>query len=117
MAPLGDKLNAFADGSVRLQKSALALVTDADVSNDVAEDARLDRVDLKLLGEFCGDLMSQNAAGNDLLNEIDTLLKGRLPNPTRDAVASARAAIADELLPAVQKLIDTLGKRCALKRD
>ena len=97
---------------MHLQKSALALVTDADVSNDVAEETRLDRVDPKLLGEFCEDLVSQNAAGSDLLKEIDALLNGRLPNPQRDALESAKGALTDGLVPAIQKLIDTLGKSC-----
>jgi prepilin-type N-terminal cleavage/methylation domain-containing protein len=115
MAPLGDKLNAFADGSVKLQESALALVAGADVSNDAAGEIRLDRVDPKLLGEFCGDLVSQATAGRDLLDEINKLLEGRLSHHDRETLEDARAALF--YLPAVQKLIDTLGKGCLVKRE
>ena len=111
-AALGVKLNAFADGSVKLQQSALALVAGADVSNDVTDETRLDP---KLLLEFCEDLASQDTAGHDLLAELDDRLDGRLPSPQREVLTDARAALS-RALPAVQKLIDTLGKNCALKR-
>ena len=111
-AALGDKLNAFADGSVRLQESALALVVAANVSDEGPEESRLPQA---ALAAFCGDLASQDTAGHDLLDEINRLLEGRLPKPQREALEDARAALV-QALPAVQKTVNTLGSRCATGR-
>jgi len=106
LAPLAEKLFAFADGSVRLHDSAFALVADA-TNNPAGDDAALN------LGTFCQDLTSHDAELRGLLAEIDRLLAMRhLKHHQRALLQEADGAL-KELLPAVQKLGNTTRARCS----
>ena len=106
LAPLADKLNAFADGSVLLQEEGFALQADAANSPDTGGLNR-DR-----LVSFCQNLNARDAEGQGLRAEIESLLAARhLSHHKRSVLQEALSAL-NEALPAVQKVQATLGSRC-----
>jgi prepilin-type N-terminal cleavage/methylation domain-containing protein len=109
LAPIAEKMFAFADGSVRLHDSAFALV--ADVANNPEGDAA--RLNPALLAEFCTHLMANDAELRGLLAEIgDHLGRSHLPHHQRALLQNADSAL-KEALPAVQKVVNTFRSKCS----
>ena len=107
LAPLAERLIAFADGSVRLQDEGFALVAGAANSPETGG------LDPAALAAFCQDLMSRGAELHGLLAQIDGLLAMRhLPDHQRRLLQEAGSAL-NQALPAVQRLENTLGSRCS----
>jgi len=115
LAPLAERLIAFADGSVRLHDEAFALVAGA------ANGSETGGLDPAALAAFCKDLRSQDAELRGLVAEIDGLLALRHlgerrgdegPEERRELLQKAGSAL-NQALPAVQDLEKTLGSRCS----
>jgi len=106
LAPLAEKLFAFADGSVRLQDEAFALQADVASNPDTAG------LNPDLVGRFCKNVMARDAEARALIAEIDSLLAMRhLKHHHRRVLQEADSAL-KEALPAVQKVQNALGLRC-----
>ncbi len=88
LATLAASLNAFADGSVKIQEDVSRLATDAVNSG---EEGSLDRAALQNL---CTDVLGSDRAAEDLRAQIGTLLARRhLPDDERSMLTEAQAAL------------------------
>lgn len=108
LASLGDSLIAFADGSVALQDEFFALVAGATTgSSDVG-------LDPGAVAKLCRDAQLRDAEIQALLREVNGLLSTGedLRERERDLLEQAASALT-QALPAVQKVVATLGsQRC-----
>ncbi len=106
LAPLAERLIAFADGSVRLSDDAFAVVA------NVANSPETGGLDPAALATLCQDVTNRNAELQSLLNQIGGLLgMSHISERERDQLHAAESAL-NQLLPAVQKLESTLASRC-----
>jgi prepilin-type N-terminal cleavage/methylation domain-containing protein len=107
LAPLAEKLIAFADGSVRLHDDALALLT------AIANNPQAGALDPAALAAICQDVRGRTAEIRGLIAEIDGLLAmSHLPPEERPLLQEAESGL-KQLLPAVQRLETTLARRCS----
>ena len=101
---LAADLNAFADGSVNIQRYAAFLSVGAV---QAGEDGRFNPDDV---ANLCNAVADANAKAADLQTEIATLLGARVGSKRQAMLLDAQAALkewqdgATQLVPAVQKL-------------
>jgi prepilin-type N-terminal cleavage/methylation domain-containing protein len=105
LAPITERLIAFADGSVRLQDSAFnlmnaALLAGADGSVDLAD--------------FCKNFATPDVDIDALRADIALLLAGKLPESQRSLLQDADSAL-QGALPAVQRLKTAVGTPCGAR--
>ena len=107
LGDLAANLTQIADGSVRLNDKAFALVGAVSAGS---ENASLDPAAVRGL---CDEVGAHDAAIHSALAEIEGRLdKSRIGHHERRLLQAGESALG-ELLPAVQKLQITLGTRCA----
>ena len=104
---IADKLNGFADGSVRLQDNVLDLITQAAGGPDVNGGS-------PSLVNFCQTFTSPDLDIDGLRAEIALLLAGKLPESQRDLLEDADSVL-QAALPAVQRLRIAVGAPCGVR--
>jgi prepilin-type N-terminal cleavage/methylation domain-containing protein len=107
LAGIADKMNALADGSVRVQEHTFLLV--ANITSARSDDGV--SIQFEHVRELCGAVDEHMNALNDLLGEIDARMAEARSMQERRLLADADGSVS-ALLPAVQKVKSTLGARC-----
>ena len=106
LMPLAPNLIAFADGSVRLQDHAFALVA------SVANGADTASIDPAAAAALCQEAQSREADLHGLLDQVGGFLAmPRLSGGQRALLLEVQSAL-NQALPAVQRVESTLGSRC-----
>jgi len=107
LAGIAAKMNAAADGSVRVQEHTFLLVSTigANRSDDGVS------IQYEHVKDLCGAVDEHMNALNNLLGEIDARMAEARSAQERRLLADADGSVS-ALLPAVQKVQTTLGARC-----
>jgi prepilin-type N-terminal cleavage/methylation domain-containing protein len=104
LAGIQARINAFADGSVRLRDNVLDLATQG-TTGPSPNGGQLD------FGPACQTLASPDLDLDGLRADIALMLAGKLPESQRTLLLQADAAL-QAALPAVQRLGTALSKSC-----
>jgi len=107
LAALADKMDALADGAVRVQEHTFLLV--GNITAGRSDDAV--SIQFAHVRELCGAVDEHETALIGLLREIDAQMGEARSMQERRLLADADGALSG-LLPAVQKVKTTLGARC-----
>jgi len=107
LAGIADKMNALADGSVRVQEHTFLLVSTigANRTDDGVS------IQFEHVKNLCGAVDEHANALIGLLREIDDRMAEARSAQERRLLADADGSVS-ALLPAVQNVKDTLGARC-----
>jgi len=105
LAGIQARINAFADGSVRLRDNVLELATQG-TTGPSPNGAQLD------FGPACQTLASPDLDLVGLRADIAAMLDGKLPESQRALLLEADAAL-QAALPAIQRLGTALSKPCS----